>query len=211
METRTKYPRTKHLPWSPGVGPDDLVSADLAAIAGQAVVVTEKMDGENTSLYRDGVHARSLETAMHPSRAWVRALQGQIGQDVPRGWRICGENMYAQHSLRYENLASYFLVFSIWTDKNECLSWDDTKEWCALLGLATVPVLSSGPFDEAALRALAVDTTRSEGYVVRLARSFAFADFPRAVAKWVRDDHVQTDEHWLQKPVVPNRLVGGGG
>ena len=80
---RVHYPRTPHLPWSPGVSADDVRAADLAGLAGREVVVTEKLDGENTTLYRDGLHARSLDSAHHPSRAWVKSLQGLVGAVDP--------------------------------------------------------------------------------------------------------------------------------
>lgn len=72
---RTKYPRTAHLPWSPGATSDDIYQGNLSPFAGKQVVVTEKMDGENTTLYRDFVHARSIDSRFHPSRTWVKALQ----------------------------------------------------------------------------------------------------------------------------------------
>lgn len=31
-------------------------------------------------------------------------------------------------------------------------------------------------------------------------------EFGLYLAKWVRTDHVTTDEHWLNKPVIPNKL-----
>jgi hypothetical protein len=88
---RVPYPRTPHLPWSPGASSDDVRVADPAGLRGAEVVVTEKLDGENTTLYRDGLHARSPDSAHHPSRAWVKALQGRIGPAIPPGWRVCGE------------------------------------------------------------------------------------------------------------------------
>ncbi|MFJ1898453.1 AAA family ATPase [Streptomyces sp. NPDC088115] len=102
---RTHYPRTPHLPWSPGASSDDVRltgRTDLAGLTGSEVVVTEKMDGENTTLYADGLHARSLDSAHHPSRARVKALQGRVGPRVPAGWRICGENVFARHSIPYD-------------------------------------------------------------------------------------------------------------
>src|SRR5829696_5384608 len=99
--------------------------ADLSALSGREVVVTEKLDGENTTMYADGLHARSLDSAHHPSRAWVKALQGRIGPGIPAGWRVCGENLYARHSIPYEDLDSWFYGFSVW-DGEDCLDWDRT-------------------------------------------------------------------------------------
>ena len=54
---RIKYPRTPHLPWSLGATNDDVKQRDLSHFVGKQVVVTEKMDGENTTLYNDYIHA----------------------------------------------------------------------------------------------------------------------------------------------------------
>jgi len=48
---RVKYPRTPHLPWSPGASSDDVRHLNIDHFKNKQVVVTEKMDGENTSLY----------------------------------------------------------------------------------------------------------------------------------------------------------------
>lgn len=206
--TRFKYPRTPHLPWSPGASRDDTRMADIQAFEGQEVVVTEKLDGENTTLYRDGLHARSLDPRPHPSRDWVKGLQGQVGYRIPPGWRVCGENLYARHSLAYEDLDSYFYLFSVWDETNTCLDWDGTRGWARELGLPTPRELYRGAWNEPLVRGLQVNGREMEGYVVRTVGGFPYADFASHVAKWVRADHVQTDEHWLHQAVVPNRLRG---
>ena len=205
--SRFKYPRTRHLPWSRGVASDDLVVTTASPFQGREVVVTEKMDGENTTLYSDGLHARSIDSRHHPSRNWVKALHGRIAHAIPEGWRLCGENLYALHSIPYSSLPSYFLLFSVWDEHNRCLSWDETVEWAGLLGLCHVPVLYRGLYDEERIRSLSLDLETCEGYVLRLADSFEYADFGACVAKWVRPHHVQSDEHWMHKAVVPNGLA----
>lgn len=47
---RYKYPRTPHLSFSPGVGKDDIKLDSNTIFADSQIVVTEKMDGENTTL-----------------------------------------------------------------------------------------------------------------------------------------------------------------
>ncbi|MEV7545047.1 RNA ligase family protein [Streptomyces sp. NPDC089915] len=202
---RTHYPRTAHLPWSPGATADDVRARGTAALAGREVVVTEKLDGENTTLYADGLHARSLDSGHHPSRAWVKALQGRIGARIPAGRRVCGENLYARHSLGYGELDSWFYGFSVW-DGDHCLDWDRTVRFLHSLGVPAPRVLWRGTYDERALRGLRVDTARQEGYVVRTTAGFDRADFGRYVAKWVRGGHVRTDTHWMYAPVVANGL-----
>ncbi|MFD6876334.1 MULTISPECIES: RNA ligase family protein [unclassified Streptomyces] len=202
---RTHYPRTAHLPWSPGATSDDVRVSGPSALAGREVVVTEKLDGENTTLYPDGLHARSLDSAHHPSRAWVKGLQSRIGSGIPAGRRVCGENVYARHSLAYEDLDSWFYGFSVW-DGDHCLDWDRTVRFLRRLGVPSPRVLWRGVYDERALRRLRIDTTRQEGYVVRTVAGFEREDFGRYVAKWVRGGHVRTDTHWMYAPVVPNGL-----
>ena len=59
---RIKYPRTPHLPYSMSKTDDDKTLPDDSQFEDMNVVVTIKMDGENTTIYPDGyVHARSLD------------------------------------------------------------------------------------------------------------------------------------------------------
>lgn len=208
-----KYPSTKHVPWSPGLHRDDSYHDDISVFENREVVVTEKMDGENCSIYADGhYHARSIDSAYHPSRTWMGKIAARVSWQLPDGWRVCGENMYAKHSIRYEHLESYFLVFSIWNAENRCLSWPETEQWCELLELSTVPVLYRGRFDrdlfeswnENKLNQKSDDPV--EGYVIRTKDGFHYDDFATYMAKWVREDHVQTDQHWMEKEVEPNEL-----
>ena len=204
-----KYPRTPHLPFSPGASSDDVWMDMRAAFEEREVVITEKMDGENTTMYRDHIHARSMDSKHHPSRSWVKGLHHTIADRIPVGWRVCGENLFAKHSVGYDALPSYFMMFSIWDESDSCLSWEQTREWSELLDLELVPVLYEGVWDEEHVRALAegLDTDVTEGFVVRLAGEFERDAFREAVAKWVRADHVQTEEHWMHRAVEPNGLA----
>lgn len=47
----------------------------------------------------------------------------------------------------------------------------------------------------------------TEGYVMRPADAFKLDDFNNNVVKWVRPNHVQTDEHWMNKEVEVNGLA----
>lgn len=209
MENRFKYPKTLHFPWSPGLQNDDreMPMPDvLINFTGKWVISTEKLDGENTSMYRDHIHARSVYSGDHPSRSWVKSLHGRIKDQIPEDWRIVGENCFAHHSIFYENLETYFYVFAIYNDKNECLSVDDTLEWCYLLDLQFVPILYRGPWELDLIKNWQIDLNTQEGYVVRNTNSFHYNDFQRNVAKYVRKGHVQTDQHWMSKPVVRNLI-----
>jgi len=206
-----KYPRTFHVPWSPGIHDDDRVIPTMEGFVGRRVIVTEKMDGENTSLYQDHYHARSVDGRSHPSQDYAKAMHAQFAHDIPYRWRINVENCFAQHSVVYENLKSYLLGFAVWNERNACLSWDECLEWFELLGIEPVPVLYDGVYDEAAIRALydeKADWEHSEGYVIRIADGFEFGQFHSSVAKYVRKGHVQTNKHWKYgQRVIPNKLA----
>ena len=204
---RYKYPRTPHLPWSPGYSSDDIRKSSTTPFEGMEVVVTEKMDGENTTMYAEHIHARSLDSRHHPSRNWVKGLHAKVANQIPENWRLCGENVYAKHAIFYDNLPSYFLLFSIWNDKNRCLSWDETVEWASLFDLVIPSVLYRGIWDQERLQKLSIDTANCEGYVVRSADEFHYDAFSVSVAKWVRPQHVQTDQHWMHANIEPNQLA----
>jgi RNA ligase len=208
FRTHIKYPRTFHLPWSPGLTDDDRLLPSTDVFKGREVVMTEKMDGENTTMYHDYIHARSLDSGNHPSRGWVKNLHGQIQHDIPVGWRLCGENLYAEHSIRYDDLPSYFMLFSIWDEFNTCLSWDDTLQYAAVLGLEMVPVLYRGLWDEAKIRAIekSLNLKTTEGYTVRVTDSFPYGSFRKSIAKFVRAGHVIQAHNWMMKSVVKNGL-----
>jgi hypothetical protein len=173
------------------------------------VVITEKMDGENSTLYQSTYHVRSLDSSFHPSRTRVQALHGRIKHLIPKNWRICGENLTAVHSVKYENLPSFFMIFNIWNEHNECLSWDDTVTYAALLDCVTVPVLYRGPWNgiETTLPFSNMDYNQHEGFVVRPTSSFKFEEFSTLVAKWVRKGHVQTDQHWMFREMELNNFL----
>lgn len=198
---KVKYPRTWHLPWSLGATDDDRILRDTTHFEGKRVIVNIKLDGENCNLYSDGIHARSLDSSHHPSQGWVKNFWNNICQDIPENWRICGENLFARHSISYNELKSYFYGFSIWNERNECLDWDSTLEWFNLIGIEPVPVIYDGIFNKEKIKSLwnpsMKDTT--EGYVVRLADSFSFSQFRNSLAKFVRKNHVQTSHHWKEK------------
>ena len=206
-----KYGRTFHLPHSPGVNDDDKTLKDYSNFEGQKVVITKKMDGENTTGYADGhIHARSIDSRGGEDRAWVKQFLSERLYELPAGWRICGENVWAEHSIHYDNLPSYFLGFSIWDERNVCQSWEATQLYFDVLGITTVPVLYIGQFDRDVLTKIEKDLNweTDEGYVIRLHREFPYKDFKNAVAKYVRKGHVQTTKHWRAgRSFTPNGLA----
>lgn len=203
-----KYPRTYHLPFSQGKTSDDKVLSTDAHLIGKKVVVTKKMDGECTTMYAHHIHARSLDSANHPSRNWVKSFHGSIRHLIPENYRICGENLYARHSIAYNNLKSYFYAFSVW-ENNTCLNWAETTKFLSTIGVEPVEVLYQGAYSTEKIQQLIseLDLNSDEGIVVRLADGFLYDDFKHSVAKWVRKNHVNTDQHWMHSEIIKNTLL----
>ena len=200
-----KYPRTYHLPWS-NPTKDDKTLQDLSNFENKNVVVTIKLDGENTSMYRDYIHARSIDSKSHWTQSWIRNFHGKIKHEIPEGWRICGENLYAKHSIEYNNLLHYFYIFSIWNERNVCLSWNETVEFASLLGVPTPKVVYEGIWDINLIKSLKIDYKNQEGYVIRLEESFNYGNFKNSVAKYVRPNHVVGTHHWKYNQIELNKV-----
>lgn len=208
MNKLYKYPRTPHFPFSLGVTKDDKVLSSTNHFNNKLVVVTEKMDGENTTIYNDYYHARSLDSKHRDYHSYLLAnILPMIQYQIPNNYRICGEYLYAKHSIYYENLENYFLVFSIWNN-DICISWEDVEQLCKEWKINTVPVLYKGIYDENKIKEIANEVVKKggEGIVVRLQDAFLYNDFNNSIAKFVRANHVQTNSHWSQSIIEQNKL-----
>lgn len=204
-----KYPRTFHLPYSLSKTDDDkTLESDDHFKKMKEVVVTIKMDGENTTIYPDGyMHARSLDGNGKPWQKEVKSLSSEWFWKIPDGYRICGENLQAKHSITYtfNDRKELFQVFGIYDVNNYCVCWDELEEMCGYLKINHVPVIYRGKYDkDLILEAFneycsKVAPQEVEGFVVRNADRFKYEDFSKNVGKFVRKNHVQTDEHWTKK------------
>lgn len=210
---KVKYPRTYHLPYSPSVTDDDKTLQDDSQFWNKVVSCSIKMDGENTTVYPNGeYHARSVDGYGKKWQSWLKQYIETWCHDIPENWRVCGENLYAKHSIGYTfpDKTYLFQVFGIYNEKNECLSIDDELEWCKMLGVRHVPVFYRGYYSKDAILT-AFDAYKMyskndvEGFVVRVEESFPYFEFSRSTGKYVRAHHVQTDEHWT-KFWTPNKV-----
>lgn len=200
-----KYPRTYHFPFSPGTTSDDRIKHDWQSLLKQELVITEKLDGENTCLKMEGVFARShAAPTLNP---WAKNMW-TIWENTKNSLghlEVFGENLYGLHSIEYARLESYFYVFAI-REKGKWLSWDDVVLYAHALDLPTVPVLARGHFSEQDIKntihkALTEGSAlegECEGIVCRLAETFDNETFSQSVLKYVRKNHVKTDEHWTR-------------
>lgn len=146
----------------------------------------------------------------------AKQIHARVRGEISAGLSVFAEYCYAVHSIAYDALPGYVLVFGVRDDGDGTFwSWGETTMLADELGLPTVPLLYRGAFPnvtsfEAQTKALAAQASvfggPREGVVARLAGAIPGEAFGRSVAKWVRRDHVQTDDHWLHQAVVPQRL-----
>jgi hypothetical protein len=218
MAVSRKYGRTGHFPFSPGTSSDDRIHhnywKDVEKI--DALVHTEKIDGENNCLSRYGVFARShAAPSQSPWTAWLRERWQLLKNDLG-DLEIFGENLYAIHSIEYTRLQSHYYVFGV-RRHDTWLSWEETKFYAAMLDFPVVPELrvvqqplEKLAFEKDVLAIVAGESTLGsidimsgkactmEGIVTRNTGEYAVADFASNVFKYVRKGHVKTDEHWTR-------------
>lgn len=210
---RIKYPKTHYLPYSPGkASGDHFMPTTHELEQARQVVVTEKMDGENTTIYRDGWHVRSINSIPCQYHSFLQScILPPFQYKIPEDWRVCGEYLYVEHTIHYSQLQSYFEVFSIW-NKDVCLSWEMTKALAKQWGLVTVPELYIGKYNEKQIAQIGADVVDAggEGIVVRVANEFPFWNFAQCIGKYVRQNHVPTKVHWRNKRLVTNEVIKHG-
>ena len=203
----SKYPRTYHLPYSPGSTSDDKISNGVDTLLNKEIIITEKLDGSNTSITKYGVYARShSDFSKNPWDIKSWEIWNRIKMDIDDDVYLFGEGMYAIHSIEYTNLDSYFYLFGV-RDNNIWIPWSGVEEYSYLLDIPTVPVLFKGVVNsEKELKDIVNELVSKksqlggpiEGIVVRSDGMFHNDDFAENVMKWVRAGHVQTDEHWTR-------------
>lgn len=143
METREKYPRSLHSPISLGTTSDDRFIPEGYVEAFSkfgGLVITEKLDGENTCFKKEGLFARShVAPTEHP---WSKPLiqRWELIKNDLGSIQLFGENMYGVHSIAYSQLESFFYVFGV-REGDTWLSWEEVKFYAALFDFPTVPTI----------------------------------------------------------------------
>ena len=91
-ENYFKYPRTFHLPYSETITDDDKrLKSDDYFYKMTEVVVSEKMDGQNQTIYSNGYyHARSIDGYGKSWDKWLKQYIQKWYYLIPSGWRVCG-------------------------------------------------------------------------------------------------------------------------
>lgn len=214
--SQTKYPRTPHLPNSPGATRDDRVLDDVAGLLRRELIISEKLDGSGVALRADTPHpfARSHSgPPAHPSFAPLKAIHAAVRTSLPESATVYGEWCYAVHSHVYTEISTdlwtNLFLFAVREDNGIWRSWEAVESLALGLGLRAAPVVGRNVFfteDDLIAEAARFGAEPStlggtrEGVVVRDAGGFSDSEFPLRVAKWVRKFAV--GKHWSRKVVT---------
>lgn len=211
MKTPPKYPSTFHWPWSETVHCDDSYHPDPEFFLNKEVVVTEKLDGGNTALHCGEVFARSvLQPAGDGWFAMVKKHHSWKLDEAADFLTLYGEDIYGIHSIEYDAVPedeTYYLFAARYTidENDEFCSWDGVKRYAEHYGFKTVPEVYRGTFSnldeitkffKSELKNPSSLGPTREGFVMRIADRFPAKEFHHNVVKYVRANHVQTDDHW---------------
>jgi ATP-dependent RNA circularization protein (DNA/RNA ligase family) len=221
-----RFPTTPHLAWlsaDVALRGDKLLSpSEVEELLSGEVVVEEKVDGANLgiSLAPDGElriqnRGQYIAAPFHGQfaqlPAWLAQHGSHLGDAIPQDIVVFGEWCAAKHSLRYDMLPDWFLVFDVYHHAERNF-WSSGRrdEIAARLGLSTVPRIFRGKTDLAALTQFLDDrmsTFRAgpmEGIIVR---SESTSVCMRR-AKLVRGDFTQAiGEHWSRRSIEWNRIA----
>jgi ATP-dependent RNA circularization protein (DNA/RNA ligase family) len=219
-----RFPHTPHLAWlAPGEPRDDklLTLVDANALLVDEVVVEEKLDGANLgiSIGADG-QLRTQNRGQYlvePFTGQFSRLSTWLGQHryelidtLGNQLILFGEWCAAKHSLDYETLPDWFLLFDVY-DREQGRFWSTTRRnaLAASLELTVVPQLIRGSVTLDLLKNLLVNLSSQfrqgqlEGLVIRREST----DWCESRAKLVRAEFTQTiSEHWRRRAIQWNRL-----
>ena len=217
---KLKVPRIYHLPWSQSLNKDDKYIHNNNLFVNKQVVILVKYDGESTSLYSDGTfHARSLYSKSNPSRDWLHnwwsniVFTDEYKQLLIKypDLRLVGENMYAVHTIKYNNLPDFFILHSAWNELT-CLSWDETEAISILLNMSTAAVLYRGLYVESIAKLYnsleLYNHDPIEGYIIRNSQSYNYLDSDNNIAKFVSSNFKidDTKKHWTSQTITRNNI-----
>lgn len=183
--TPPPYPRIPYL-WPPhdrSAGDRTLTTEEARAWLRQPVVVEEKLDGANVTVWADDgrihVAPRGGPGAMDRSRqlgrlrAWCAERDEILRPLLTPGLVVYGEWLWLRHSVHYTRLPDWLVVLDVWDPHAGFLLPHERDDCVRPLGLCVPPILFRGVLrDEATLAGLLgpsafADEAPAEGVVCR--------------------------------------------
>lgn len=219
-----RFPHTPHVAWLGAGQPRDdkvLSPAEVTSLLSGEVIVEEKVDGANLGLSLgagDELRAQNRGQYLIPPYSgqfarlpgWIAQHGEALARVIRPGLILFGEWCAARHSLDYDHLPDWFLLFDVY-DRDVGHFWSAARRnaMAAELGFDHVPRLAQGNFTLPRLKDLlgSVPSRYRQGPPEGLVIRRDDADHCLARAKLVRSDFTQAiDGHWRSRAITWNRL-----
>lgn len=220
-----RFPHTPHLCWlGQGSPRDDKVmsSNEVAIMLLGFVLLEEKLDGANLGLclapdgrlrvqnrgqYLNYPYSGQFSKLGH----WLDSHEPLLRAHVDSSLIVFGEWCAARHSIGYEKLPDWYLMFDVY-DRKACKFWSTSRrnKLADKLGLKVVPQISKGKFTLNSIKNFVLKTKSEysnelmEGVVIRNDSEL----WCESRAKLVRPDFTQSiEEHWRNRMIEWNDRV----
>lgn len=220
-----RFPHTPHLAWLGDGEPRDdkvLPHHEAVSLLAEPLVVEEKLDGANLGVALDAAGNLRLQNRgqyLAPPyqgqfarlNSWLQAHADAVFDALTPELIVFGEWCAARHSLDYDQLPDWWLVFDVYDRKaGHFWSVERRNALAAAHGLTAVPTLARGRFTLPELVTMVSVRPSSfrkgwlEGIVVRSEDE----GWTASRAKLVRPDFVQNiDAHWRTRTMEWNKLA----
>ena len=219
-----RFPHTPHLAWLGSGSPRDdkvLSGAEVQGLLAGDVVVEEKVDGANLGFSFEETGRLQVQSRgqfltepyggqFARLSQWIRLHGDSMTEFLKPHWIGFGEWCAARHSLDYDRLPDWWLMFDLYDgDSRSFLPTASRNTFAEQAGLATVVELFRGRTTLPTLERLLMSaksryrTGALEGIVVR-----SESPIGRGVrAKLVRPDFAQSiQRHWRSRRIEWNSL-----
>jgi len=179
------------------------------------VYIFEKIDGANSGIYKQNgiitLQKKGSECDLSHlqysffTNEWFFNNQEKL-EKLPDNIVVYGELMRCVHTIKYDKLPDWFIVFDIYDLKQDkYLIWEEVERICKECGLHTVPLLFKGKIKKEKIkipnRSMFGDTC--EGVVVKS------KDF-QTRGKYVKPEFVKAvedSEFWRDRKIVLNKVI----
>jgi len=212
-----KYQKTFHV--FPVTSKFNLDNTQLKRLFTGEVIVEEKMDGSNVGIIRHqkGFALQKRNSLVGPSEHeqfsffnnWAHQQRYEQIMSLPVGTLLYAELLYAVHTIYYDRLPDYVLVFDVKQD-GEWLDYDDRAAFCQQYGFLMVPLVGRGTFSKTDVQQMVPGPSAygsdAEGIVVkRYAKHGYFRG--KIVKPGFMKQIEESDNHWATYNVRRNQLA----
>lgn len=225
MKNFFRFPHTPHLVWLGEGSPrsDKILSvSEASALLRGNVVVEEKLDGANLgfSLTPDGFlqiqNRGGYLTTPYVGQfsrlsAWLAQHSESLYSVLKPELIIFGEWCAARHSLEYQYLPDWFILFDVY-DQKEGRFWSTSRRnaLAVSIGIMVVPKIMFGKFSINELKKLtnSMDSQFRDGPLEGVVIRSESSEWCDSRAKLVRPGFIQDiEKHWRKRRIEWNSLL----